>query len=276
MRKVLSIIMLLIAYQTIYANVNELETDSDSQLQICTFNIRGNKAIDGANQWEFRRDSVSKLLTDSKYDVICLQEAIQTQLGDILDRTNFNFVGIRGMYNPILFNSERLELIHTETFWLSETSEPCSVGWDGKYDRYCTWAKFRDRKTSAEFLIFNTHLDHRGELAQREGAKLACERAKSFGKESPVIICGDMNVREDSEAYATFTKYLKDSKSEALKVNGPEGTFHSFGRIEPFRIDYLFVNEAVKVLNYTVNDLKFGNGVLPSDHYPVFIKIKIK
>ena len=95
-------------------------------------------------------------------------------------------------------------------------------------------------------------------------------------RSAPVIVCGDMNVRDDSEAYATFTRYLKDSRTEALKIDGPIGTFHSFGRVEPFRIDFLFVNEAVKVLNYTVNNQKFENGVFPSDHYPVFIKIKIK
>lgn len=274
MKNILSII-LVFCLASISFNSYASDTQKKTQLNICSYNIRGDKPVDGASQWIFRKDSLCRIINENNFDIVCLQEAVAFQLEEILERVDMDFVGIRGLFNPILFNSKRFELLHTEIFWLSESSLPCSIGWDGKYDRYCIWAKFKERKTGEEFFIFNTHLDHKGENAKREGAKMICEKAKHFAGDAPTIICGDMNSMDTTDAYTVFTANFKDSRKMASTVVGPLGTAHNFGKVAPVRIDYIFVRNGIEILTYTVNDEEYGNGFYPSDHYPVYVKAKL-
>lgn len=272
--KVLLSVAIMLQFTVIEAVSADYENGDN--LKICSYNIRGDKPVDGPSQWIFRKDSLCKIIRENNFDIVCLQEAVKPQLEDILDRLNYSYVGIKGLFNPILFNAERFELLHTEMFWLSESMEPCSVGWDGKYDRYCTWAKFKKRKNGTVFYVFNTHLDHRGENAKKEGAALICNQVSQLVKNEPVFICGDMNTKDTAPAYEVFTKMFKDSRRIATKTVGPEGTAHNFGKVEPVRIDYIFINEFINVNSYTVDDIEYGGGFYPSDHYPVFIDATIK
>ena len=248
----------------------------DTHIRISTYNIRGDEPRDGPSQWVFRKDSLCKIMLENDFDIVCFQEAVQAQLEDVLEITPYAFVGIRGLYNPILYKSDKYELLHTETFWLSETMEILSKGWDGKYDRYCTWAKFRDRLSGRVFFVFNTHLDHRGMIARPAAAALIVQQIKRFVKDEPVFFCGDMNSTDDTEAYQAITSEFLDSRLLAPKIYGPVGTAHNFGKVEPVKIDYIFVNDKIEVVDYSTIDEEYGNGFYPSDHYPVFINAILK
>lgn len=240
-------------------------------IRFCTYNIRGDMPKDGVNQWVFRKDSLCKIVRQNNFDILCLQEVLANQLEDILDATGYGFVGIRGLFNPILYKTERFELLHNEIFWLSETMDPYSKGWDGKYDRYCTWAKFKDKRTKQIFLVFNTHLDHRGAIAKKEGATLICRQIKRFAGDYPVFLAGDMNSFDTTDAYQEFTAHLQDARTLAPQIYGPVGTAHNFGQVAPVRIDYIFITDKIKVTDYTAIDEEYGNGFYPSDHYAVFV-----
>ena len=171
-------------------------------VRLCTYNIRGDMPRDRetVNAWRLRRDSLCKIIISHDFDVVCMQEVLANQLEDIQRITGYAYVGSKGFYNPILYRADRFELLHTETFWLSESMQPFSKGWDAKYDRYCTWARFRDRRSGMEFCVFNTHLDHRGAVAKREGAALVCREAARLAAGAPLFICGDMNSHDDTDA----------------------------------------------------------------------------
>jgi endonuclease/exonuclease/phosphatase family metal-dependent hydrolase len=69
--------------------------------------------------------------------------------------------------------------------------------------------------------------------------------------------------------------YLTDSYRISPVVEGPEWTFHEFGRLplhERTRIDYIFVKNNVKVLNYKVIDEKVDDKYV-SDHNPVLVQV---
>ncbi len=69
-----------------------------------------------------------------------------------------------------------------------------------------TWGKLRDRRTGAVFHLFNTHLDHRGETARRESARLLLRKvAEIAGPQGPVVVTGDFNSTPDSEPYRILT-----------------------------------------------------------------------
>jgi endonuclease/exonuclease/phosphatase family metal-dependent hydrolase len=108
--------------------------------------------------------------------------------------------------------------------------------------------------------------------------KLILEKIKTVNtKNLPVILMGDFNVEPNSEVITEAKTVLSDSKEKATVVFGPEATFNGFMYNEPVtrRIDYIFVSDVISVEKYAVLsssiDFKF-----PSDHFPVFVQVKIK
>jgi endonuclease/exonuclease/phosphatase family metal-dependent hydrolase len=90
---------------------------------------------------------------------------------------------------------------------------------------------------------------------------------------------GDFNAEPTSEPISIIKNEMRDSKEISIeKLISPEGTFNNFqyDEISTNRIDYIFVsnNNAIEVEKYGVlnnsKDLKF-----PSDHFPVFVKVKL-
>lgn len=251
---------------------NEKENNS---LYVCSSNIRGDKAIDGVNQWQFRRDSLAGIYLKYGFDIVGLQEAVPQQRIDLCERTGFQFVGEQDLYNPILYRTERLKMLEWDMFWYSESMKPHERGWDAKYERYCTWAKFRDKKTDKEFYVFNTHFDHRGDTARTESAKLLVKQVEKIAGNKPIFIIGDFNSQTDTEAYSIISKHYTDSRKSAPIVLGPEGTGHLFGKVFPIRIDFLFTNEEVNVKKYQTIDVMYEGNRFPSDHYPIYIEASL-
>lgn len=257
---------------------------NNSILRLGSYNIRGNQERDGINQWQFRKDSLSQIILREGFKLVGLQEAVPDQLEDIISITGYDWVGTHGLNNPILFDPSRIEMIKWDMFWLNEGNIPHIAGWDGKYERYCTWGQFRDIESGKEFLVFNTHLDHRGVDARTRGAALVCAVADSLTREIfkekklPVIIMGDQNAWDNTPAYAEYTRHYSDARSSAKLVLGPFGTAHNFGGVHPVRIDYFFVNNNVEVLEYNALDIVWGESYdhFPSDHYPIYIDVILK
>lgn len=252
---------------------------------IMTYNIRYNNPGDSVNAWPNRKEWVKQLVQFYDTDILCVQEALHDQVTYLLDGLGFMLEGVgrddgkeMGEYSAILYNNKRFKKIRSGHFWLSETPEKPSKGWDAQIVRICTWIQLRDNKGGSEFFVFNTHYDHIGELARLNSSKLIKEKITSIAGKAPVILTGDMNATPETPIIATLKSFLKDAK-EVSKTPpyGSEGTFNGFkwdSKLEN-RIDYIFVNTAVEVLKFGVlADSK--NQRYPSDHLPVLIKAAIK
>lgn len=150
--------------------------------------------------------------------------------------------------------------------------------WDAALPSIVTWAKFKDRQSGQDFIHLNTHFDHRGDVARVRSAQLILDKLAILSDDLPVVVTGDFNLTPDTDAYATMTSGLDDTKfkSESLP-HGPDGTFGGF-TVElgesTDRIDYVFVGDGVKVLRYGVVSDQW-NDVYPSDHLPVLAEIKM-
>jgi endonuclease/exonuclease/phosphatase family metal-dependent hydrolase len=176
MRKYLLVFIGLLIQQTQYAQ---------SHLNVITFNIRLDIASDSMNAWEYRKDKVTSQLLFHEADIIGIQEALHNQVMDMEQgMPNYRYAGggredgkIKGEYSAIFYNTGRLELLQSATFWLSKTpSVPGSKSWDAAITRIVTWAKFRDKITDNIFFHFNTHFDHIGKMARRESALMIQKR----------------------------------------------------------------------------------------------------
>lgn len=256
-------------------------------LKVMTYNIRVDFGGDGENNWEFRRDFLADQIRYGNPDFIGTQEGKYHQL-QYLDNvmTHHAYFGISrdnsktdGEFSSIFYNSEKFKLIAESTFWLSETPDKPSKGWDGAYPRICTYGLMEDKISKKQFYIFNTHLDHVGELARSNGVKLILDKIKSINKTNlPVILTGDFNSEMTSGAYQTMIGELSDARSVSMeKPFGPAGTFNGFKFNEPVKslIDYIFVSQSLVVTKYAIlsdsRDCRY-----PSDHLPVVAELKFR
>jgi endonuclease/exonuclease/phosphatase family metal-dependent hydrolase len=261
-------------------------TISAQQLKLMTYNIRLDNATDGENAWPNRKDFWASQVAFNEPDILGIQEALPHQVTDIATMLpKYNYVGIgrdgigKGESSNIFYKKDRIKLLQENTFWLSETPDKISKGWDAALNRVCTYALFKDNQTNQTFWVFNTHLDHMGELARTNSILLILSKIKELNtKNYPVFLMGDFNSEPTQERIINLKKELYDSQDiSAEKPFGPSGTFNGFKHNEPVtkRIDYIFLSKdnPFKVMKYGIlsdsKDLKY-----PSDHLPVFIELQ--
>ena len=250
----------------------------ETEITICSFNIRGSNMDTGVNAWSNRKKMVIREFGNYQYDIVCMQEPLTDQIQDFLSIGIYEWLGVSGqgtpdsdVFTPIFYNKKKLNVLDYGTFWLSETPDVVSRGWDGKFPRICTWAKFRDIENCRSFYVFNTHLDHVGEVAKLEGARLICRKIKEMTAEEAVFITGDMNSTPETPPIHTFLSEFSNSREIATEKSGPAGTAHSYGKLyPPSQIDYIFVNEYISVTK-AITITKNSDPVYMSDHYPIVL-----
>ncbi len=257
-------------------------------IKVMTYNIRLNLDSDGINSWANRKDYFLSQIQFYEPDVLGLQEVTPGQLTDISAfLKDYACVGVgrdennQGESSNIFFKKDRFKIKETGTFWLSETPDQVSKGWDAAINRICTYILLYEKTKKKQFWVFNTHLDHIGELARTNGILLIMDKIKALNKTNhPVIFMGDFNSEPDTERIQLLKQKMSDTKEISIqKPFGPYGTFNAFKHNEPVDrlIDYIFIskNSPFKVHKYAVlsdsKDLKY-----PSDHLPVYAELWCK
>ena len=137
--------------------------------------------------------------------------------------------------------------------------------------RICSWVLLKDKENGNKFIHLNTHLDHIGVEARKEGRKLIFEKAESFS--APTIVTGDFNFAQGSDFYEGLVSgKLRDSKF-AAEISDDGVTYNAFGEYKGEIIDFIMVSPEINVKKYTIDTTKI-NGEYPSDHYPVVAEIE--
>ncbi|WP_299670345.1 endonuclease/exonuclease/phosphatase family protein [uncultured Polaribacter sp.] len=262
--------------------------NKSENLKVMTYNIRLDVASDGENSWANRSNFLLSQIKFYEPTVFGIQEGRPNQIEDTTNGLpNYSFIGHGrdggndGEYSAIFYDKRKVKFSKVNTFWLSETPEKLSKGWDAAYPRICTYGLMTVLNSDKKVWIFNTHLDHVGQQAQLNGMKLIEAKIKKVNtKNYPVIITGDFNVEPESKLISILKNNFSDAKELAGKnAFGVNGTFNGFKFHEPVtrRIDYIMLskNTSVAVKKYAVltdsKDLKY-----PSDHFPVFAEIQLK
>ncbi|MCF8274649.1 MAG: endonuclease/exonuclease/phosphatase family protein [Flavobacteriaceae bacterium] len=273
-RKTLILILVILTFQA-----------QAQDLKVMTYNIRLDTASDRENAWPLRKDLLFSQIRFYEPDIFGIQEVTPNQVADISEvLLNYEIVGIardgvgKGEASNILFKKDRFILKHTKTFWLSETPNQISKGWDAALNRICTYAQLEDKKTLKSIWVFNTHLDHIGELARTNGLQLILSKIKEVNIDNnPVILMGDFNSEPSTNRIIDLKKEMNDSRDNSMEEPfGPFGTFNGFNYNQPVTllIDYILTskNNTLNVEKYAVlsdpKDLKY-----PSDHFPVYVKL---
>jgi endonuclease/exonuclease/phosphatase family metal-dependent hydrolase len=255
-------------------------------LRVATYNLRLNVASDGPNAWPNRKEMVKELLRFHNFDVFGTQEGFRGQLNDVAELPEYAFVGHgrddgkeAGEHSAIFYKKNRLKVLQSGDFWLSQTPEKPSKGWDATCcNRICSWAKFQDLQTKREFFFFSVHFDHEGVEARRQSGRLMVQKIQEIAKNAPVICTGDFNSTPDTEQIKTMQALLRDAFQVTKQPPyGPVGTFQGFKLDAPLQdcIDYVFVSKQFDVLNYAVLTDSM-RGLYPSDHFPVMVNVVLK
>ncbi len=255
-------------------------------IKLMTYNIRLNLDSDRENSWKNRKDYFTSQIRFYEPDIFGVQEATPIQVSDIVTAlSQYDYIGIgregvgKGESSNIYYIKDRFKVVQESTFWLSETPDKISKGWDAACNRVCTYSLFKDLKNGKKFWVFNTHLDHMGELARTKGIELILSKIKAVNTRMyPVVFMGDFNSQPTTDRIIALKKVMQDCRSISQeKPFGPSGTFNDFKHNVPVTdlIDYVFMskNSMFKVRKFAVlsdsKDLRY-----PSDHLPVYVEIR--
>ncbi|KAK3499202.1 Endonuclease/exonuclease/phosphatase [Neurospora hispaniola] len=259
--------------------LRESPAPGSAQLHVrfVSFNIRfaTDNPVPGEQPWTDRRPRLCAQLNfltsghDSTF--LCLQEVLYSQLLDIQDSLgpSWSHVGrgredgkLAGEFSPIFFRVDEWDCQDWKTYWLSETPERPSIGWDAVLERIVTVGSFR-HKTTSKAVIVMTHRD-------------------SY---PPLVLGGDLNSTPIDQAYKTLTSPdsgLQDTSAvfpDELKYGNRDITYTSFGEPdeEPKTIDFLFVQRPPTLILRLFGILpnKFDDGIFLSDHRPIFVDMEV-
>ena len=251
--------------------------------QVLTYNIRYATNNDGKDQWEYRKEGLVQQILDLDPIIFGIQEGLHHQV-EYLDRSlpGYQFIGVgrddgkqAGEYSAIFYKHAFLDIEQSGTFWLSETPEKPSVGWDAAMERICTYGLFV-YDNNEKLWIFNTHFDHRGEEARVKSSKLIIDQMEMMAPDDiPKILMGDFNLPAEHPSIQDIASHCA-----MLPYRGPQGniktTFNGFNPdyTGERKIDHIFLKDVDKIIQYEIVDNQ-GAGSFLSDHFPVIVKFRL-
>lgn len=280
-------------------------------LKIGSYNIRYDNKWDreAGNDWDDRLPVIASIIEWEDVDVFGAQEVLVSQLKDMeMALPDYGFYGVgrddgleEGEFAPVFYKKDKFKLQDSGNIWLSETPDRPSKGWDAALPRICTWVKLEEKQSGKQFWFFNLHMDHVGVVARAESSKLVVEKIAEIAKSGTVFFTGDFNVDQHNEIYTILedSPGLSDSYNIAKHKMAWNGTFNAFDTNlwTDSRIDHIFVSNDVAVTHYAVlletyrstlsdEEIKKGDFPeelsskparlrLPSDHYPIFVRINV-
>lgn len=267
--------------------VLEEESDPDAEdagdsadsldLNVVSFNIRYISSSDtDEKNWNQRSIPLVKYLLDLNADVLCMQESGSAKqyrfLRDSLGEAYEVYRGSNGDNGGVVtaLRANTFTILESELFWLSETPNQFSIGWDAKHPRVCHYFQLRHNDTGIVFNVFNTHLDHVGTTAPVRSMEMITERIKNSS--APSILTGDMNEYETSQTYKTAMKVLQDTQKTA-PVTDSGATYNRWGKNPDHgkltQVDFILVSPSITPLSFRIRRDRWNGTNFYSDHYAV-------
>ena len=256
--------------------------EKSDEITLISVNVRTWSPTDVLKKsWFYRADLIVKNIADTAPDIIGFQEVTPVHYKYLTETLKGydNVIAYRDNSPlheacPVFYSTERFELTDKGSFWLSETPEEMSKDWGAACYRICSYVILKDKTNNKQLVVFNTHLDHISDEARINGINVVLDKIKQFGG-LPSVIMGDFNADESSETYAAATELFLDAKYQTENTDSG-ATYQQWGKkLDDENIDYFMISKTgIKVNEYKVVDTTF-DGVYPSDHFQIMIKINL-
>lgn len=267
------------------------KANDEFTLNVLSYNMKFESKTGGGDPiytWARRKPGIVQSFKDYKADIVGTQELEKWQLDELMEALGDKYTAVgeprylpNSEHSAIIYRSDKFEYIEGDTIWLSETPDVRgSKSWDSAHPRILTYGKFRDKAHDVEFYFFNTHLDHRSQLARKEGLKIIVDRMLMV-KDYPIILTGDFNMYLDSEEMEainnqkelfsdTFTPFAPEFDVDGLTSHGFQGG--TVGK----PIDFIFYSKnTLDVVKTKIIRDKWEDRFYLSDHYPVYSQFKL-
>jgi len=260
-------------------------------MRVATYNLRYDTPKDSADRWSNRVTPIAQLIQFHDFDLFGTQEALKNQLDDLSEQLpEFERYGLGrddgkagGEHSAIYYKPALFELVEKGDFWLSETPDKPSLGWDAPSNiRICTWVKLKNKQSGKTFFTFNAHYDHRGIVARKESSLLILKKIKEIANDQPVILMGDFNGDANSDWYKSLAQAssLTDTRKMVKRPYVLNGSSNGFQTGDKFPvnnavIDHIFVTKQFKAHKWGILTDTY-NGRFPSDHFPVMTVLTLQ
>lgn len=244
-----------------------------------------------------RKDNVLDLIMKYDADVLLLQEVSVEwipHLQKFMAEQGYSYYGY-GRYGsemseaqvkngdqfvPILWKTEKYELIDSGHFWLSDTPEQQSAAWfDGTtsdFPRCNNWVMLKEKATGIEFVATSVHTAP-GEdgRVRTKSCELISHMINEIRGDRIAVLGGDWNMQLTDDAFYAITDGgffdLRGIAEEADKG----GSFNAWGEREEGNFaygDHIFVSENMAAKTFKVVDDRY-DGQHISDHNPLFAEL---
>lgn len=269
------------------------------KFRVMSFNLRYPQAEDtGPKRWSQRGKSVVARVNDNAPDILGVQEA-KRPAGDF-NLPNAMKTALTGpghaydVFDPgggspklIFFRRARFEIAEAVTgandhdLPNAGESAACEVG------KKAAWVKLRDKASGTSYFVVNTHLVAGDCPKTREQSAVAIKKlinARAGGL--AVIVMGDMNTDPQAAGGGgEDTIHILEKRGRDLILAGDyagsttnaRATFNTswdFQRRDTRRIDYILIGgNGVKATGYDIDRAKNGDGISPSDHFPIVVVV---
>ena len=258
-----------------------------AKLSVMSFNVRQShaKEVNPNDSWNNRKEACLEMLQQRKPDLVGLQEAQfkgqWSYLRDTLS-TEYGSYGVgrrngidKGECMGILYRKDVLTLLNQGTFWQSETPDQPSACFDDVNERSVTWAVFKINKTGKKFFYVNTHMGL-SDNSRSKGMEVILQRIPELNPDNlPVIITGDFNTTQGNFIFKGLRHSMVDSR-EVAPVTDNIKTYNAWGNEKKAAvIDHIWISKGMKCLEYHTDTNPYGGHELISDHYPVYIMVKL-
>ena len=250
--------------------------DKPAEITVISYNIRMGEAKDGTNSWEYRYPASAMMIEDQKPDVFGVQEAFDYQVRYMDEYCEgYKCVGVgredgksKGEHMSIFYNSKKIKMLKWGTYWLSETPDEPSKGWDAACMRTATWTLMKDKKSGKKFYYVNTHLDHVGVEARKKGLELIVNKIKEMNKEGyPMILTGDFNTKPDNHILDGLNSMMLSARNTAVKTDNGI-TYNGWGKGGSV-IDYIYYSGFTACTLFEVITKPYMERTYISDHFPI-------
>lgn len=174
---------------------------------------------------------------------------------------------------PILYRSDRLELLDQGWFFFSETpDEIYSRTFNGSFPAFASWAMFRDRETGTAFRMINIHTDYASRNNRLRSVELVADRVTTWAEAGETLfVAGDLNARLGDRT----VRNLQDAGVSFAPVNG--ATYHFNRGLNLFgAIDHIGSIGPVNLVGDPIVIRRRFDGEWPTDHYPVVAEFELR
>ncbi len=247
-----------------------------NQLKVISFNVRvGSADSNTKNAWDQRKAAIPAIIKKENPTVFGVQEALKMQIDYMKENLpEYDAVGVgrddgksSGEHMSIFWKKDVVTLEKSGTFWLSQTPDTPSKGWEANYYRTATWAVFKVNATGKRFFYMNTHLDHQAQLARENSIVLICSKIQELNPDGyPAVLTADFNSKTTDAIFDPLKAVMQDARATA-PITDNLGTYNGWGASDSV-IDHIFYSGLTVQRYRTIRDAYLGIRYA-SDHYPI-------